>query len=79
MLGLTFDNIIKYSILFYILLLFIIFLIKPRFIFNKDGDVKSFGTDYNDNTTILPLWLVCILLAIISYYIILFLVMIKNN
>jgi len=78
MLGLTFNNTIKYSIILYIFLLLIILVIKPRFIFTKDGDVKHFGTDYNENTTILPLWLVCILLAIISYYIVLFLVMIKK-
>ena len=78
MLGLTFNNTIKYSIILYIFLLLIILIIKPRFIFNKDGEVKHFGTDYNENTTILPLWLLCILLAIFSYYIILFLVMIKK-
>ena len=78
MLGLTFNNTIKYSIILYIFLLLIILIIKPRFIFNKNGEVKHFGTDYNENTTILPLWLLCILLAIFSYYIILFLVMIKK-
>jgi len=40
---------------------------KPNIIFNNDlGILRHFGVGY-DNTTILPLWLVSILLAIFCY------------
>ena len=39
---------------------------KPRFIYNDDGTLREFGLGYRKKT-ILPLWLVIILLAIFAY------------
>lgn len=43
-----------------------LYAIKPTFLFNTDGSLKEFGVGYR-NKTILPLWLVSILIAILSY------------
>ena len=42
--------------------------INPNFIFTKEG-TRSFGVGYK-NTTILPLWLISIIFAILSYLLI---------
>jgi hypothetical protein len=40
--------------------------IKPGFLYNKDGSLRQFGVGYR-NKTILPVWLLSIILGIISY------------
>jgi len=63
-------NNINISILVF-LTIFIIFLyIKPNFIYNKNGLLRNFGIGKR-NSTVLPLWLMVILLAIISYILVL--------
>lgn len=53
--------------------------LKPNFIFDNDNEVmRQFGVGYN-NTTIIPLWLCSILLAIFSYFIIVYILHIKYN
>ena len=42
---------------------------KPGFIFSKDGNIREFGVGQT-NKTILPLWLVSLLLGILSYFVI---------
>jgi hypothetical protein len=39
---------------------------KPPWLFRPDGSIRPFGVGYRDKT-ILPLWLVAILLGIIVY------------
>jgi len=52
---------------------------KPNFIFdNEQGILRQFGVGYS-NTTILPLWMSSILLAVFSYFIIIYLRHIKYN
>jgi hypothetical protein len=43
---------------------------KPNIMFDKNGKPREFGIGYK-NKTILPLWLAVIILAILSYLIIL--------
>ena len=74
----TCSNQIKYSILLYIFLIGIFVYFKPQITFKKDGSLKDFGTSNNKNVTIYPLWFICFILSIISYYIILFLCSIKK-
>lgn len=71
---------IKKNVLFFSILLFIIFYLvvvisKPSILFLPNGDVRSFGIGFQ-NKTVLPIWLLTIILAIISYMAILF---INNN
>ena len=44
---------------------------KPKFIFNRDGTLKEFGLGYTKKT-VLPIWLIAILLAIMSYFTIIY-------
>jgi hypothetical protein len=44
---------------------------KPGFAYNDDGGFRPFGLGYR-NKTIVPIWVVAIILAIFSYMIVLF-------
>jgi len=62
-------------ILFLYLVLYIgLVLLKPNVLYEKSQDMlRPFGVGYK-NTTILPLWLVSILLAIFSYFVVLYVI-----
>jgi hypothetical protein len=63
----------------YILLYSIVIFFKPEIIFNTNKNcTRQFGVGYK-NTTILPLWLVSILIAILSYFIVLYIIHIRYN
>jgi hypothetical protein len=52
---------------------------KPSFMYDEKNDCfRQFGIGYK-NTTILPLWLISILLAIMSYFIVLYVIHISYN
>ena len=59
-----------YAIIIFAILFGLINLIKPSFIYNKDMTFRQFGIG-TKNKTIVPIWLVAIILAIISYVIVL--------
>jgi hypothetical protein len=65
------ENITTVSIILFILMFGLIILFKPAFLYNKDGSIREFGIGYK-NKTILPIWLLSIILGIISYLIVLF-------
>ena len=53
------------------LVIFIIFAyLKPHFLYAKDGSLRTFGLG-KSNCTILPIWLFVIVLAIMSYLLVL--------
>ena len=59
-------NIITTTIIIF-LILFIFFVnIKPNFLFNNHGVIRNFGLG-KTNTTIFPIWLLVIIIAIASY------------
>jgi hypothetical protein len=60
-------NKIIVATLIYILLYCFINFLKPSFMYNKDGSIKEFGVGYRKKT-IIPVWLISIILAIISYF-----------
>jgi len=65
-------NRLIWILIVYITLYLIIVKFKPEIIFeNKNNCLRSFGVGYY-HTTILPLWLTSILLAIFSYFIVLY-------
>jgi hypothetical protein len=64
------NNITSTIILF--LICFIIFVsVKPHFLFTKNGALRNFGIG-KTNSTILPIWLLVILIAVISYLVVLY-------
>jgi len=54
------------AILIYMFLFVLFNLIKPPFIYNSDGTMKEFGVGFR-RKTIIPVWLLSIFLAILSY------------
>ena len=65
------ENVSTISILLFIVMFGLLVLLKPAFLYNKDGSIREFGIGYK-NKTILPIWLVSIILGIISYLIVMF-------
>lgn len=65
------NNLPFVSIIFFIILYGFVIKLKPSLIFHKNNSLKDFGVGYK-NKTIIPLWLVSIILAIISYIIALY-------
>jgi hypothetical protein len=54
------------SIVIFLIFFISIIICKPSIIFDKNGKPREFGLGYK-NKTILPIWLLIILFAIISY------------
>ena len=76
-----FQNIDKIylAIFLFITLYFLINIVQPNFIYNnRENCLRHFGIGYR-NTTILSLWLVSILLAIFSYFVIIYIYYLKNQ
>jgi hypothetical protein len=65
------ENITLISILLFVFLFSIIVLTKPAFLYNKNGSIREFGVGYK-NKTILPIWLLSIILGILSYLAVMF-------
>jgi hypothetical protein len=59
------------SIVIFLVLFIVIISFKPHFIYNKDGSLRQFGLGYK-RKTVIPMWLVTIILAIISYLCVLY-------
>ena len=64
-------NITLVSIIFFILMFILLIIIKPEIVFTKNGKPRDFGLGYK-NKTILPIWLIVIILSIFSYLAVLF-------
>ncbi len=60
------DNVTLVSIILFIGIFSMIQLSKPAFLYNTDGSIREFGVGYK-NKTILPIWLLSIVLGIICY------------
>ena len=52
-----FRNPLEASIIIYLIVVIIIWSVKPRFLFDEDGNFKQFGVGQNKKT-IFPLWLI---------------------
>lgn len=59
------------SIILFIIIFTFIQLLKPSFLYNNDGSIREFGIGYK-NKTILPIWLLSIILGILCYVFVLF-------
>jgi len=61
------------SAILYLLGIATMLLIRPNFIFHRDGRWKEFGTISSEHT-IFPFWLFCFVWAIVSYFIVLLII-----
>jgi len=66
------SNIISFSIILFLIIFTLIHTIKPNFIYNKNGTFRDFGLGYR-NKTILPMWLIVVITAILCYLFVLYL------
>lgn len=66
-LGIIHTSPIKSSIIIYLIIVITILIIKPKTLFDNEGNSKNFGVGYK-NKTIFPIWMVFLLIAIFSYY-----------
>ena len=64
-------NVILVSIILFIIIFGGIQMLKPSFLYNSDGSLREFGIGYK-NKTILPVWLLSLVLGILSYVVVLF-------
>jgi hypothetical protein len=65
------NNITLSAIIIFLIIFGIIQVIKPSFLYNQDGSIREFGIGYK-NKTILPVWLLSIILGILSYLFVLY-------
>ena len=64
-------NVTSVSIILFIFIFSIIQLIKPLFLYNSNGSIREFGIGYK-NKTILPIWLLSIVLGILCYLVVMY-------
>ena len=55
----------------FLVLFIIVITFKPGFVFDKNGKPREFGLGYK-NKTVVPIWLIVIILAIFSYLFVLY-------
>ena len=60
------QNITLVAIILFITIFGSIQMMKPACFYNKDGSIREFGIGYR-NKTILPIWLLSLVLGILSY------------
>jgi hypothetical protein len=65
------NNITSISILIFVCLFVIVQYLKPAFLYDRDGALREFGLG-KKNKTIIPIWLVSLVLAIFSYLFVLY-------
>jgi len=65
------ENIQIASISVFLTIYILIVVLKPNFLYNKDGSLREFGVGFKKKTVV-PVWLLSIILGIMSYYIMLY-------
>lgn len=65
------NNKLNIAISIFLLFFMVIHYVKPHMLYNEDGGFRPFGVGYR-NKTVIPIWLVAIILAIFSYLAVLF-------
>ena len=65
------NNINSFSIIIFLILFVCLNYSQPSFIYNKNGSLREFGLGQT-RKTILPIWLLSIVLGILSYLIVLY-------
>lgn len=65
------ENITLVSIVLFIIIFGTIQMMKPVCFYHRDGSIREFGIGYR-NKTILPIWLLSLILGILSYLCVLY-------
>jgi hypothetical protein len=65
------ENITLIAVILFVIIFGIIQMMKPSCFYNKDGSIREFGIGYK-NKTILPIWLLSLILGILCYLIVLY-------
>jgi hypothetical protein len=60
------ENITVAAVVLFIIIFGTIQMMKPTSFYNKDGSIREFGVGYK-NKTILPIWLLSLVLGIMCY------------
>ena len=60
------NNLAGSAIVLYIVVFMLVQYATPSFLYNEDGSLREFGVGYS-NKTVLPIWLIAIVLGILSY------------
>tara|TARA_B100001057_G_C22813594_1_gene936460 strand:+ start:1776 stop:1994 length:219 start_codon:yes stop_codon:yes gene_type:complete len=58
---------LQISIVLYLIIIGILIFINPNFLYDKNGKMKILGV--GDDKTLLPLWLIIFVIAVLCYYI----------
>jgi len=58
------------AITVFLCLMILVHVTKPTFIYNEQGGFRPFGLGYR-NYTVFPIWIVSMVLAILSYFLVL--------
>jgi hypothetical protein len=60
------NNLAGAAILLYVVVFMLVQYATPSFLYNDDGSLREFGVGYSSKT-VLPIWLIAIILGILSY------------
>jgi amino acid transporter len=60
------NNLAGSAIVLYVIVFMLVQAANPSFLYNEDGSLREFGVGYSSKT-VLPIWLIAILLGILSY------------
>jgi len=61
----------SFSIIIFLLSFLLLNYVQPGFLYNNDGTIREFGVG-SKRKTVIPIWLVSIILGILSYMIVLY-------
>ena len=64
-------NLPSVAVILFIAMYSAILYFKPSFIYNRDGSLRAFGVGFK-RKTVIPAWLLAIVLAIVAYLIVLY-------
>lgn len=65
------ENITLVAVILFVIIFGVIQMMKPACFYNKDGSIREFGIGYK-NKTILPIWLLSLILGILCYLAVLY-------
>jgi hypothetical protein len=60
------ENAPLFAIILFLIMFGSIQMMKPSCLYNNDGSIREFGVGYR-NKTIMPIWLLSLILGILSY------------
>ena len=66
-------NMMTVSVVLFLSIFIIVNMSKPSFLYEKDGSIRHFGLGFRKKT-IIPVWLISIVLAILCYLAVLYVI-----